>query len=319
MARKAKEIALAEPPAVEDAVVRADLQTADALVVAQQQQDSRVRAVALQLGYQLPADATDPDLIQRDIAANMRRSVEACLEVGRGLRVLKEACQHGQFMARLDVLGIEQRVANQFMQAALKFSKWTSTSTLNSIGNQTKLFEMLVLDDEQIEELELTGQTGELTLDDVATMSVKELRAALREAREQAKAKDRLMADKNAKIDELSASLETKPAGPVTQPWDEKVAPFKAEVSAHFDLMEESIGRLTLCHDAILQGDFGESTDPEGSRLALRTCAVLYGDRLNRMAQQLAELCDHYEATLAGWAGELDGRELNPTATGIEA
>lgn len=39
--------------------------------------DSQVRAVAAQLGYQLPADCTDPDLIQRDIAANMRRSVEA--------------------------------------------------------------------------------------------------------------------------------------------------------------------------------------------------------------------------------------------------
>lgn len=46
---------------------------------------SRVRAVALQMGYQLPGDGVDADLIQRDIAANMRRSVEACLEVGRGL------------------------------------------------------------------------------------------------------------------------------------------------------------------------------------------------------------------------------------------
>ena len=57
----------------------------DALALAASQQESAVRAVAQQLGYQLPADCTDPDLIQRDIAANMRRSVEACLEVGRGL------------------------------------------------------------------------------------------------------------------------------------------------------------------------------------------------------------------------------------------
>ncbi|MBV5333745.1 hypothetical protein JZU57_00500, partial [bacterium] len=79
-----------------------------ALITAQQ--DSAVRAVAMQMGYQLPADCTDPDLIQRDISANMRRSVEACLEVGRGLRVLKEACAHGNFMARLDVLGIDDAV-----------------------------------------------------------------------------------------------------------------------------------------------------------------------------------------------------------------
>jgi len=126
--------------------------------LALQQRDASVRAVAMQLGYQLPADATDPDLIQRDIAANMRRSVEACLEVGRGLRVLKEACEHGSFMARLEVLGIEVRVAQKFMASAAKFSNAASTPLLRAAGNQTKLFEMLVLDDEQIEELELTGQ-----------------------------------------------------------------------------------------------------------------------------------------------------------------
>ncbi len=59
------------------------------------EQEASVRAIAIQLGYQLPADCTDPDLIQRDIAANMRRSVEACLEVGRGLQVLKAACPTG--------------------------------------------------------------------------------------------------------------------------------------------------------------------------------------------------------------------------------
>lgn len=176
------------------------------LTVMASQQEATVRAVATQLGYQLPADCTDPDLIQRDIAANMRRSVEACLEVGRGLAVLKAACGHGNFVARLDVLGIDRKVAAKFMQSATKFSNVASTRHLaDAIGSQTKLFEMLVLDDEQIEELELTGQTGELKLDDIATMSVKELRAALREAREDAAAQSRLLADKNHKIDTLSS------------------------------------------------------------------------------------------------------------------
>lgn len=178
-------------------------QEASELAMATAQHDSAVRAVAQQLGYQLPADATDPDLIQRDIAANMRRSVEACLEVGRGLRVLKEACEHGSFMARLEVLGIEVRVAQRFMASATKFSKAASTPLLKAAGNQTKLFEMLVLDDEQIEELELTGQTGELSLDDVATMSVKELRAALREERSERQADRDVLAKKTARIDKL--------------------------------------------------------------------------------------------------------------------
>lgn len=183
-------------------------------LLAQSQHEAGVRALALQVGYQLPADCIDPDLIQRDIAANMRRSVEACLEVGRGLAVLKAACDHGQFMSRLDVLGIEARVAQRFLATARKFSNAASTPLLRAAGNQTKLFELLVLDDEQLGELELTGQTGELKLDDIATMSVKELRAALREARLDSAADKELLADKNKLLDAERAKAKRIQASP---------------------------------------------------------------------------------------------------------
>lgn len=206
MARKPTEIqtAVQTPPLNEAAFDKLD-RDARELTLVQAQHDSAVRAVALQLGYQLPADCTDPDLIQRDISANMRRSVEACLEVGKGLRVLKEACGHGNFVARLDVLGIDDAVARKFMQAVTKFAKRSTSSVLIAAGSQSKLFEMLVLDDEQIEELSLTGQTGELALDDVATMSVKELRAALRELKQEKDATDALLGEKNKRIDQLKA------------------------------------------------------------------------------------------------------------------
>lgn len=200
------------------------------MAVLHTEHEATVRAVAAQLGYQLPADCTDPDLIQRDIAANMRRSVEACLEVGRGLAVLKAACEHGQFLPRLEVLGIERKVAARFMQTAAKFAS-RSTPVLKAIGNQSKLFEMLILDDEQLDELELTGQTGELKLDDIATMSVKELRTALREAREDKEAQGRILAEKNAKIDELATALQKKPLVVVMQP-DEKAKALRQEVAA---------------------------------------------------------------------------------------
>lgn len=190
--------------------------------------DAMVRAVAAQVGYQLPMEVADPDLIQRDIAANMRRSVEACLEVGRGLAVLKAACEHGQFIGRLDVLGIETRVAQRFMASAARFSNAASTPLLKAAGNQTKLFEMLVLDDEQLEELALTGQTGELALDDVATMSVKELRAAVREERAERKAQEELAAEKSKRIDTLKRQLKRIQAAPP----DEELAELKKEAAA---------------------------------------------------------------------------------------
>lgn len=203
---------------------------ADRLLALSQRQ-SAVRAVAAQVGYQLPADCTDPDLIQRDIAANMRRSVEACLEVGRGLAVLKQACEHGQFMARLEVLGIEQSLARRFMQAAIKFSNRASTHVLEAAGNQTKLFELLVLDDDQVEELTLTGQTSELSLDDIASMSVKELRAALREARAEDQAKTELLADKNKLLDAERAKVKRIQAAPA----DERLDQLRKEITSIAD------------------------------------------------------------------------------------
>ncbi|NMG48969.1 hypothetical protein GO613_12745 [Azoarcus communis] len=193
------------------------------------EREQNVRAAAMQVGYLLPADCIDPDLIQRDISANMRRSVEACLEVGRGLVVLKAACEHGQFMARLDVLGIDSKVAARFMQSARKFSNVaTSRHLIDAIGSQSKLFELLVLDDDQVEELELTGQTGELSLDDIATMSVKELRAALREARADGQAKDELLADKNRLLDTERA----KSKRIATLPPDDVLADLHKEATA---------------------------------------------------------------------------------------
>lgn len=177
------------------------------LTLLKDQAAARVAAVAARVGYQLPIEGADADLIQRDIAANMRRSVEACLQVGQGLCVLKEIVGHGNFLARLGVLGMEQSVARRFMQAAAKFSNRASTHVLQAAGNQTKLFELLVLDDEQLEELELTGETGELALDEIASMSASELRKALREAREGGAAKDKVIEKQAQKLTEHEERL----------------------------------------------------------------------------------------------------------------
>lgn len=213
MGRKPNAITpLVEPPVMNDDGLQASSSALTTLSVQANVHEAAVRQLALRLGYMLPADCTDPDLIQRDIAANMRRSVESCFEVGRGLAVLKQACEHGQFLPRLEDLGIDHSVAKRFMQAAFKFSNGaTSHHLTKAIGSQSKLFELLVLDDDQTEELEQTGQTGGLTLDDVASMSVKELRAALRKERDTRKAeKDKLDATHKADLqakDRLMASV----------------------------------------------------------------------------------------------------------------
>lgn len=242
----------AEPALDQDRINNAMVvmrQDASSLQLAANQHDAAVRAVALQLGYSLPADCTDPDLIQRDIGVNMRRSVEACLEVGRGLAVLKTACGHGNFVARLDVMGIDRYVSTKFIQAATRFSNVSAPTLLAAAGNQSKLFELLVLDDDQVEELELTGQTGELKLDAVASMSMRELRHAVRELKQDAQATAEVMQKKNEVIDKLHTEqrriARAKP--------DEKLAEVKKEAAQMaFEAQAAVMGNLRLALQAIL-------------------------------------------------------------------
>lgn len=302
MARKASaavveshEITAKQTPGLDRA-----LKTINEGIVLDAQHDTTVRAIATQIGYQLPADCTDPDLIQRDISANMRRSVEACLEVGRGLAVLKAACGHGNFMARLDVLGIDRKVSAKFMQAAAKLSNVSSTRHLTAaLGNQTKLFEMLVLDDEQLEELELTGQTGELHLDAIATMSVKELRAALREAREESKAEsdalNAVIRKKDEKLNSLDKQLHKlqNRAGD----WHPRATEISIETTRHAAETLEALDKLDTMRNAILTEEFGEADRDT----AIEAMAVVYYDAVSQIAGRLAEVMADCEEVFIGY------------------
>lgn len=213
--KKPTPAAVSKEAVIDVGAVQKDFQTSHELALANAQHESAVRAMAERVGYQL--EATDPDLIQRDVATYMRRSVEACMELGRGLCVLKTACGHGNFVARLGVLQLDVDLARRLMQAAVKFSNNAAPRLLKAANSQSKLLELLVLDDEQIEEFELLGESGELDLDDVATMSQKELRAKLREARQEKIAVEKVSAAKQKQIDKLQLVH----AAPPDQQFDE--------------------------------------------------------------------------------------------------
>jgi hypothetical protein len=149
-------------------------------------------------GYRLPDDCTDPNLIQRYIAAQMGRTVEACLEIGRGLHVLKAVCQHGDFLNRLQNLGMNRKTVSRFMTAAVRFSNVATSQHLASVGKQSKLFELLPLEDDQLEELAVKGRVGPLILSEIPSMTVKAVRAAVRKVKEERQQVfDAMLAEKN--------------------------------------------------------------------------------------------------------------------------
>lgn len=161
-------------------------------------------AVARQVGY----DGTlTVGAIEDEIRFYQRRSIEACLELGKRMLVLKELTLHGEFEKRVEMLGFSSRMARKFMSATLKFSNRNSNSVLTSAGTQTKMLELLVLDDGEIEALESGDSVRGLTLDKIETLSVSELKKALREANERIEAKDAVIKDKSEKINQQSEQL----------------------------------------------------------------------------------------------------------------
>lgn len=174
------------------------------------------------------------DRIVHETRFYMAQSAEAMLEAGKRLIILKENEPHGEFVEIVrEHLGIEPRIAQKMAQAALKFLSPTLESKAKALSHlgRTKLYELMLEDDEDLVELADGGTVAGMTLDDIDRMTSRELKAALRESRETNAAQQRVLADKNEKIDTLSTKLEKKSRIQPPKP-DEEVKKLRAEVTA---------------------------------------------------------------------------------------
>lgn len=172
-----------------------------------QQHTQSVAGLATQLGYE---GALTVGALEDEIRFFQQRTVEACMELGKRLLILKEMTPHGEFNRRVEMLNFTPRMAQKFMSAVLKFSKTNSSSLLQKAGNQTKLLELVALDDDEIQIIEQGGSIGEVSLDSIETMSVRELKQALREAKstieskdQDLQAKDQIIGTKDRRNNEL--------------------------------------------------------------------------------------------------------------------
>lgn len=281
-------------------VVETDLTPVVQAVAAADARAERVRAIALQVGYQLPGGGVDADLIQRDVAANMRRSVEACLEVGRGLATLKAACEHGEFGKRLEVLGIDAPVASRFILAASRFSNLPPASNLTkAIGTQSKLFELLVLDADEVQELADGGEARGLDADAIAGMTRNELRAALAEHKAQLAAKDKVLADNATKINEQAQALELARSEKFT-PRPGSVARTKAEQVLLSGITQATSRAYLRMHAVFAAADAALSDSSGNAPEAIQQVAR---QSIEFLVQQLADMAQEF-----GISVDLEGR-----------
>ena len=206
-----------------------------AMALAVREQDGRVAGLARQLRYQ---GSTDPATLENSARETIRRIGAAIFELGGYLLLLKEACPHGQFLPALERLGIGVEASRRYMAVTKRFANSLSTRNLEAAG-VTKLVELLPLDDEQLEELTELGQTGELSLDDVATMSVKQMRAAVRQLRQDNDFAGGQLDTERQRADAAEKRLAGK--RPVVVPLDERIAPFQVEIAERQSLIERAI------------------------------------------------------------------------------
>ncbi len=224
--RGAKPLAQAEPVGTELDTGKLVERSQELQVMAQA--EAQVKSLATTLGY---AGALDTDSLWSMVEYRQRRSVEDILEMGRGLLLIKEQTAHGEFQEQIATRGFNYRTAARLMTVALKFSKSDTVSLLKAAGTQAKVLELAVLDDEDLQALESGDSVAGITVDDVERMSASQLRAALREARADADAKDqrinKLSEDLNKESEKtLKAQRRWKSATP-----DEQLVTLKKSVT----------------------------------------------------------------------------------------
>ncbi|WP_020613241.1 DUF3102 domain-containing protein [Sediminispirochaeta bajacaliforniensis] len=139
-------------------------------------------------GDNLPYDA---GRIVGEVKFYLHQGVMAMLQAGRRLIQLKEHESHGNFMKYVEEnIGISHSVAKSMMRAARKFigdngepnPKGRLVAHLDSV---TKVYELAMMDDEDLEALEEGGTLAGKSLDDIQRMSPTELRKILRAEREE--------------------------------------------------------------------------------------------------------------------------------------
>lgn len=149
--------------------------------------------VAVQVGYD---GSLTLGAIEDGIRFFQRRTVEAILETGKRLLVMKELTPHGEFERRVELLGFSTRTARRFMQAASKTAK---SDILADLSKQAKnglaFLELVTHDDDSLKTLS--------EMDEFDKMSASELRAALKEARETTEARDTVIKNKQARLDQI--------------------------------------------------------------------------------------------------------------------
>jgi len=175
--------------------------------------DRRLADVDAKFGGGQPYDKTR---VEVEIRSHLNSSADSCLRAGFGLVQLKEHEGHGNFLSCLERIGISPTVAERMMLTARKLqgTRFANSATSPNLL-PSKLYEIALLDDDQIDDLDKGGAVGAVSLDEIQRMTTREVREELRKERDLRKAeselREKLLLQKEQKINDLERELHLRP------------------------------------------------------------------------------------------------------------
>jgi len=121
-----------------------------------------------------------PDAI-KGLLISPNRTPTDVIDIGKRLFILKEVTPIGEWKSRIKHIGLSGVLAAKFMAAAFRFLSLGASSTLaDTVGTQTKLLELLALDDNELKALDAGDTVRGLHRDKINALTVKDIRAMLR-------------------------------------------------------------------------------------------------------------------------------------------
>lgn len=267
------------------------------------EQERNLELVNKQFGDALPYDRSR---LENEARFYMQESAVAMLEAGSRLILLKEHEEHGQFMQCLERIGIGDRAARKMMQAAVKFAKRPALAVLG----KTKMLELMVEDDDDLEALADGGTVAGLKLDDIEKMTSRELKESLRKERQRRKeesdASERLLSGKDDKINSLERELLERTRR--VQNWEGNFS----EIALNLQTMTGgAIMNMQQLGEQIQQIQQAVETF-DLSKEEVGSIVKPFADHIATLNQYLYELVAEFELNLSIYMPEFTASQLQP-------
>lgn len=278
----------AAAPALNDQAFEVLEARSNELAVLQADQAQKAIAVAQKIGYE---GAMTVGALEDEIRFYQRRTVEALLETGKRLLVLKELTPHGEFGQRVELLGFSDRTAQRFMQAAVKTAKSANLAVLSSqVKSASAFLELVTHDDDVLDGLQ--------EMDAFDRMSASELRKAARELEADKRAAEEVAANKDRKINDLERKRKRFNVA-VDLPED-----FKAADALAAGLKADAVAKLRALKEIRIQAMEDRPEDEEGQQVhdaVLASLAVTVRDALLAIEGELGRALEDFNETLGAF------------------